>query len=818
MTSYMYVPDLKIDPTVYPETLPFSFPLDPFQKHAVSAIYQGHNVLICAKTGSGKTLVGEYQIEHSLSKNKRIFYTTPIKSLSNQKFHDLKEAYGKRATVGILTGDIKFCPDADIIVMTTEILRNLLYKKGSATEHLGLTASLSLDNLDAVIFDECHYINDKDRGKVWEETMILLPREVKLVMLSATLDHPELFASWLGELKETPISLIQTTYRIVPLTHTVIKNNNFLTIMDADENFAEKTYSDWVKERELTLKEADDFKTKVASVKADASHKGGVSGKVKPMSFVHQMNETINLLQTKNLLPAIFFVLSRKACETYASKVSATLLTSSETAALNHIISFHLHSYKALETLPQYHTIRDLLLRGIAFHHSGVLPVLKEIIEIAFTKGYVKVLFATETFAVGLNMPTKTVIFTGLQKYDSSTEGMRMLRSDEYTQMAGRAGRRGKDKFGLVIYLPDRDPVTTSEMKQMMKGGKPSLQSRMDFHYDFLLKTLQAKSVRWLEIMERSYWFRQRQRYLKSSREEYSKIQEKISAISLTLEEENECRIHEQIENEVATTVNAKKKNAQKRLAEWQEVHSGPKWTNARRLYKTKKNLLLDAEKESSYIRGMESHQDGINPIVEFLKKIDYIKNDSTKPEDLASGNLTLKGILATEINEANPILFTELFLSGKAHELSGNDLLAVLSTFLEINEKAEEPSFKSLHVSEEVKNVLAYLDDTSYELRQVEKSISRDIYVPGYWDLTLQQIEPIQRWMNGDHIASICSDYEIFEGNFTRSILKMANLLDEWLALATYCEHVSQIEKITALKSLLVRDVVVPDSIYLRL
>ena len=817
MTSYMYVPDLKTEPSVMPETLPFSFPLDPFQKHAVSAIHQGHNVLICAKTGSGKTLVGEYQIEHSLSKHKRIFYTTPIKSLSNQKFHDLKEAYGKRASVGILTGDIKFCPDADIIVMTTEILRNLLYKKGSATEHLGLTASLSLDNLDAVVFDECHYINDKDRGKVWEETMILLPREVKLVMLSATLDHPELFASWLGDLKEIPISLIQTTYRIVPLTHTVIKEKNFLTIMDSDENFSEKTYSDWVKERELMLKQADDFKSKVSTVK-ESGHKGGVSGKIKPVGFIHQMNETIDLLQTKNLLPAIFFVLSRKACETYASKVSATLLNSSESAALNHIISFHLHSYKALETLPQFHIIRDLLLRGIAFHHSGVLPVLKEIIEIAFTKGYVKVLFATETFAVGLNMPTKTVIFTGLYKFDSSTEGMRMLRSDEYTQMAGRAGRRGKDKFGLVIYLPDRDPVTTSEMKQMMKGGKPSLESRMDFHYDFLLKTMQAKSVRWLEIMERSYWFRQRQRYLKSTREEYAKIQEKLSTIGLSEEEESECKLHAQLENEVSTTVNAKKRNAQKKLQDWLDSHSGPKWTNARRLFRTKKNLLEDAEKEASYIKHMESHQEGIKPVVEFLKRIDYIKNDSTSSEDLASGNLTLKGILATEINEANPILFTELFLSGKAHELSGNDLLVVLSTFLEMNDKAEEPSFKSLAVSDEVKSVLSYLDNTSYEFRQIEKSIPDIQYVHGYWNITLQWIDPIQRWMNGDHIASICSDYEIFEGNFTRSILKMANLLDEWLALATYCEHTTQIGKINDLKSILVRDAVVPDSIYLRL
>lgn len=821
MTSYMYTPDLASTPAIMPDTLPFSFPLDPFQKHAVSAIHQGHNVLVCAKTGSGKTLVGEYQIEHTLSKGKRIFYTTPIKSLSNQKFHDLKEAYGKRASVGILTGDIKFCPDADIIVMTTEILRNLLYKKGSATEHIGLTASLSLDGLDAVIFDECHYINDRDRGKVWEETMILLPPEVKLVMLSATLDHPELFASWLGQLKETPIALIQTSYRIVPLTHTIKKGNEFITIMDAAETFYDKTYSDWLKERDAVFKAADDFKDKVKSVKGTAGstdHKGSVSGKVRPTSFLHQMNETVDLLNSKNLLPAIFFVLSRKACELYASKVSATLLNSSETAALSHIISFHLHSYKGLETLPQFHTIRDLLLRGIAFHHSGLLPVLKEIVELAFTKGYVKLLFATETFAVGLNMPTKTVIFTGLHKYDTASEGMRPLRTDEYTQMAGRAGRRGKDTFGLVVYLPDREPVSTSEMRAIMKGSKQQVESRMDFHYDFLLKTLQGGKVKWLQIMENSYWFQQRKKVLAGIKTELDAVSAKISEISLSEEDEKECASLVALEELVVSSVNAKKRDAQRKLTTWLNEHSGSKWSNARRLFGTKRNLLAKRSELAADCSALEAHKDGILPVVEFLKKTKFIASDAdTKVEELGPANLTLRGILATEINEGHPILMTELYLSEKAHGLSGEDLISVLAVFMELDEKAEMPSLSSLGLKDDVRGILEWLDDTAYKFQVAEKHCSAMSPV-GYWDLTLQWIIPLRRWLAGEHIATICAEHEIFEGNFTRAILKIANLLDEWLALATYCEHVSQIEKIGTLKPLLVRDVVIPDSIYLRI
>ncbi|NBP66705.1 MAG: DEAD/DEAH box helicase, partial [Bacteroidetes bacterium] len=187
------------------------FALDPFQQHAVAAIHRDENVLVTAKTGSGKTFVGEYQIAHSLAKGGRVFYTTPIKSLSNQKFDDLKRMY---PSVGIMTGDLKYKPDAEVVIMTTEILRNLLFKYDSATKNLGITATLSLDRLDAVIFDECHYINDRDRGAVWEETMILLPRHVNLVLLSATIESPEIFASWLGELKQKPIHLISTQYRI----------------------------------------------------------------------------------------------------------------------------------------------------------------------------------------------------------------------------------------------------------------------------------------------------------------------------------------------------------------------------------------------------------------------------------------------------------------------------------------------------------------------------------------------------------------------------------------------------------------------------
>jgi antiviral helicase SKI2 len=244
------------------------FEPDRFQKFAIAAIEAGENVLVTAKTGSGKTFVGEYQIAKSIQRGGRIFYTTPVKSLSNQKFNDLKKLFPD-TSVGIMTGDIKFRPDAQIIVMTTEILRNLLFKKGTSTESVGTTALLSLDGLDAVIFDEVHYINDVDRGHVWEETLILLPPAIKLILLSATLSSPFGFARWLGESKKVRVWLISTLWRAVPLQHCVLSNTGEQRmIYDSKEVFHGDVYARWLAERDGALLSHDKFKDKVRALKA----------------------------------------------------------------------------------------------------------------------------------------------------------------------------------------------------------------------------------------------------------------------------------------------------------------------------------------------------------------------------------------------------------------------------------------------------------------------------------------------------------------------------------------------------------------------
>jgi superfamily II RNA helicase len=843
MTSYLIQPDLTKPPTDLPAN-PLPYPLDPFQQHALNAIYQNHHTLICAKTGSGKTAVGEIAIYKALAANKRIFATYPIKSLSNQKFSDLKAQFPDK-TVGIMTGDIKFQPDAQILVMTTEILRNLLYKQGTKTASLGLTASLSLDNLGLVIFDECHFINDPDRGKVWEETMILIPPTVQLVLLSATLENPAPFAQWLGTLKKTPVHLIQTQYRVVPLVHIVLDNLNdepLVTLTPTVEEFQAKTYKLYLDQVKAIQDGHKAFKDKVHN-KVVAGEKGAVEGfgvakqHPRPKTFLHKLNHTLDLLRIRHQLPALVFVFSRKGCETYASRVERDFLTGAESSEVIRTLDHHLHTFESLRTLPQFHQLKALLIKGIAFHHSGLLPMLKEIVEILFVKGLIKVLFATETFAVGLNMPTKTVIFSSLKKFDE--KGMRLLRTDEYTQMAGRAGRRGKDTEGLVIYLDDREPVSVNELHQIMKGSCRPVISRMDFGYDFLLKTLNAGNTDWLTLMEQSYWFQQRQQQILLTKRCIGDAATAVSTLQATLTEAQIALCQEKQAQEAAIKAEGgnRYKKLQQEFMKWSATHpiSPTILTNYESLLKAKKTL----KDELAYEAELRNHSKSLEPTVAFLRAAGYLKESLSPPTALSSADLppepgsggaasahnqrlcaedlTLKGVLATEINEGHPILLTELFLSKAAHGLSGAELATILSVFLEDFIKEGGPSLKDLDIPKVLFPVLESINRNANRFGDLEyaKGATKS---DDAWNLSIQWTEPVYRWLTEEdiHITTLCETYGTFEGNLVRGFLKLTNLLDEWLSLATFCEHADQLEKIASVKGLLVRGLVLPTSLYL--
>jgi len=812
-------------PSPHLPALTTGFEPDRFQKFAIAAIEAGENVLVTAKTGSGKTFVGEYQIAKSLQRGGRVFYTTPIKSLSNQKFNDLKKLFPD-TSVGIMTGDIKFRPDAQIIVMTTEILRNLLFKKGTLTESVGTTAVMTLDGLDSVVFDEVHYINDPDRGHVWEETLILLPPEVKLILLSATLSSPFGFAKWLGELKKVRIWLISTLWRAVPLEHYVLDHSdyNMRLIYDKKETLYEDVYKKWLLERSGNLLAHDKFKEKVKALKA-TGHEGSVSGKTRPKSFEYELNKCLGNLHEKGNLPAIAFVFSRVGCEKLASKVEHTFLDSSDTAAVAHIWDFHLSRYSdTLEKSPQTHKLRELAMRGIAFHHSGILPFLKEILEILFSRGLIKVLFATETFAVGINMPTKTVIFTALEKFTDGS--IRLLKSAEYIQMAGRAGRRGKDDRGIVIYLPQKDPVSAEELRSCMCGSAAKFGSRMNFHYDFLLKMMnrdgkEGKKNSLQELIQNSYWWTLENNDYNHLKAEVLRISQQISEISLTEEQLSECSEKKEIELRLANSQNSKKKAAQRELLLWNESHRASIWDPVLLKFSNREKLQQSLSQLHHTCKLMEaslwpSEGDHSMPSISLrhriLEEFGYV----------IDGHLSPHGLLASEINEGHTFMMTQLFLkeskSLKPLSLSQKNILTCLSVFLGEKRDDAVQNPHDLNVDKEVIESILFMNNCAKEVICAEKKYGLP-YDGAFWEMSLEWVEPISEWLSSDiSLPELAGSYQLFEGNTMKALMKLAGLVEEFQAMASLSGEVEMLRVLEGARQLVLRDIVLAESLYLRI
>ena len=846
--EFLTLPDTTKETPDYPPEEPaitYTFPLDKWQQQAITAIHRGDNVLVTAKTGSGKTLVGEYQIAFSLKQNKRVFYTTPIKSLSNQKFHDLKKLFPENS-VGILTGDIKFNPDADIIVMTTEIIRNLLFKANTQTATLGLAGQINMNNLGAVIFDEVHYINDPDRGHVWEETLILMPPQIRLILLSATIDSPHIFAAWLGKAKQHPIVLLKTSHRIVPLVHGIYNPANsplpLTPLKTGDEApFQPAPYTAWIKERNQQLKDSDKWKQQVKNAQKAGDSLAGSQHKVRIQSFTHTLNEALDQLRQKNLLPALFFIFSRKECEKYADQLTQTLLETSEQASVKHIIEFHLHPYmKTLEHLPQYHQITKYLQRGIAFHHSGLLPILKEIVEILFSRGFVKVLFCTETFAVGLNMPARTVVFLDLKKPAGDDRGFRGLRPDEYIQMAGRAGRRGKDTQGVVLYLPAKDPVELDEIRSAMAGTLVPLESRLQFHYDFLLKAIHAgaRSLNpngpkdpavapketpplWNTLIDTSYWTAQQATAKQAAEAEITALKQQQAELPLTAAERTDLQQHKELADAAKTATNAAKRKAQTALDQWKDKHMGPKWAAAKTMWDQDQRLQQKIDQIADTLKRMENQvETRINPLIKALTAHGALETLLETQETQSAPKLTEYGIAATEVNEANPLLLAKLYLSSALNKASMAEIVGVLGAFIvdrEAEEKTMHPRTLPSPITPLMKDVLMMID--GWGQKGVDTDRQNGIESPqGYWSLTTLWVQVGMEWVEGAEAAQLASKYELYEGNLMKGLLKLANVVNEWISIATLRSDVDMLETMKTAQTALIRDIVQPESLYLRL
>eukprot|EP00026_Physarum_polycephalum_P000457 Phypoly_transcript_00458.p1 GENE.Phypoly_transcript_00458~~Phypoly_transcript_00458.p1 ORF type:complete len:1246 (+),score=257.19 Phypoly_transcript_00458:76-3813(+) len=462
----------------FPEmALEFPFDLDVFQKEAIYHLENGESVFVAAHTSAGKTVVAEYAIALAAKHMTRTIYTSPIKALSNQKYRDFKETFGE---VGLITGDVSVNPDASCLIVTTEILRSMLYRGADL-----------IRDVEWVIFDEVHYVNDSERGVVWEEVIIMLPAHVNLILLSATVPNTFEFADWIGRTKRKVIHVISTQKRPVPLEHSLHTGNDLFKIVDSKRTFLNLGY-----------KAAAESKKKPVDKKAMA----GKSAQTKHNQDRNSWIKLITFLQKGNLTPVVIFAFSKRKCEEFALGLTTIdLTTAAEKSEIHVFVESSLNRLKGSDRrLPQVLQMKDLLQRGIGVHHGGLLPILKEIVEILFSRQLAKVLFATETFAMGVNMPARTVVFSSIRKHDGNN--WRDLLPGEYTQMSGRAGRRGLDSVGTVIITAWGDTIPESgELVEMILGKATKLQSQFRLSYNMILNLLRVEEFKVEDMLKRSF-------------------------------------------------------------------------------------------------------------------------------------------------------------------------------------------------------------------------------------------------------------------------------------------------------------------------
>ncbi|KAJ1696081.1 hypothetical protein LUZ63_004593 [Rhynchospora breviuscula] len=473
----------------------YHFPIDRFQRLAIQAFLRGSSVVVSAPTSSGKTLIAEASALATLARARRLFYTTPLKALSNQKLRDFRRTFGDH-NVGLLTGDSSVNIDAPILIMTTEILRNMLYQSVGATSSDG-----RLFHVDAIVLDEVHYLSDISRGTVWEEIVIYCPKEVQLICLSATVANPDELAGWIGQIHGTT-ELVTSSKRPVPLTWHFSRRNGILPLLDERGTKMNRKLSREYLQLSSSRNESHEQrgKRRYRSGKSDQRYNGsGSITRQAPVTkndinllrrtHVPQIRDTLSQLQSKDMLPAIWFIFSRRGCDASVQYLEQCMLLDECEASE---VELELRRFKS-----QYpDAVRELavkgLLCGVAAHHAGCLPLWKSFIEELFQRGLVKVVFATETLAAGINMPARTAVISSLSKRAGA--GRSMLTPNELLQMAGRAGRRGIDKAGHVVLLqtPYEGP---EECCEILFAGIEPLVSQFTASYGMVLNLLAGSKL-----------------------------------------------------------------------------------------------------------------------------------------------------------------------------------------------------------------------------------------------------------------------------------------------------------------------------------
>lgn len=626
--------------------------LDRFQEQALDAIDAGRSVVVAAPTGTGKTLVADYLVDKAMQEGRRIIYTAPIKALSNQKFKDYKELFGAE-NVGIMTGDVVLNPEAPLLIMTTEIFRNQV-----------ITNDPTLERVSHIVFDEIHWLNDEERGTVWEESIILAPPHMKILGLSATIANAKQLVEWIQNIREEEVALIEEGQRIVPLEYYYYSKDAGLVTYDQLWKFYRQR------------------------LKSASSEEGNL------FTPTHHL-DLIRMIQRK-YLPCLYFVFSRRQCADKASELAsiANYLKPEERKSVE--ASFLEQFGPEEEWSASTRQLRRLAVKGIAFHHAGLLPSQKVIVEDLFLKRLVHVLYCTETFSVGINYPVKSVCFDSLNKFDG--RNFRALANHEFFQMSGRAGRRGLDERGYSFALVDLNYMEKSPPPRFNINRLEPLTSQFKLSYNTVLN-LQA-----------TLNFEQIQVYFQKSFAAFSYIQANHNLNTELEQVEERLRITREVVCEHTGSFTCplkyhpKKKELDRLKRSYQAL--GPRRQNrvygremARKI-KTWERLLTQSPQKcpSPKLSSCEQENKTLNILQQraaeikkelkslpdqhaFLQEFQYKKNQLTQMGYIRDDILLPRGEYAKHIY-VQELLVTELIFSGLPETFDDDQLNALLSAF----------------------------------------------------------------------------------------------------------------------------------------
>ncbi|MBE7704494.1 MAG: DEAD/DEAH box helicase [Cyanobacteria bacterium SIG29] len=744
----------------------FDFEPDDFQKEAFDCINNGKSVVVCAPTGAGKTCIAEHAIHRALNEDTRLFYTTPLKALSNQKFYDFGQKYGE-GNVGLLTGDTSINREAPIVVMTTEVFRNMLYNT-----NFGNTKD-NLKDVKYVVLDEVHYMNDEQRGTVWEESIIYCPTNVQIIALSATVANSQQLCDWINTV-HAGTQHVYTDFRPVPLRHYYFDSSKPFDILPL------------------------------------LTPEGKLNRKIKPekkMSFhsrqskkQNTVKDVVNVLHKKEMLPAIYFTFSRKKCDENMEKcANINLITNEEAKQIRTEIQEFLKEHTYLENNKNL----EYLYNGVASHHAGLLPAWKLLVERLFQKGLIKVVFATETLAAGINMPARTTVISAISKRTDS--GHRMLTANEFLQMSGRAGRRGMDKIGYVVVVGTQFQ-TPDEVADLVRSSSNPLESQFSPSYSMVLNLLQNLELdQAKELILKSFGYF-------SSNDRLKPIITQQLNCEQTLAKLKSEKCPHGLSNEEFIEFNKLKEKyivyrKLTRTLEKQAKQKGKKDTPEVLEYSAKTREMREQLQKypCEICRGFKKHMKNLEIIERYEKRYKEACKNVAKQKDIywnkflahkdilerigyiENGVPTDAGVTCSMVRAENELFLSEIILKGVLDELQPYELASVICAL--VTEDLRSDVYPNQPISKNTRKALNRIKEIRKKIAILQRDydITTEMYINSYYSPLMEQ------WVLETPWEDIAKQVDSSEGDIVRIFKRTVDVLRQLTILPNLSEELKQ-------------------------